>query len=128
MPHSALVGEQPASYNDELVYRGLTFPSTKRLSRPSHVSHDNRAPGMIIGSSFAIFFVIIITGSRLWVRKYRLRAFGADDVVIIPAAISCVAYLALAIASESAGCMGKHIFNCTYAEVALYLTVSELHS
>lgn len=128
MPHSALFGEQPASNNDELVYKFFNMFYNIRLSRPSHVSHHSRAPGMIIGSSFAIVFVIIITCSRLWVRIYRLRAFGADDVVIIPAATACVAYLALAIANESAGCMGKHIFNCTYAEVTWYFLVSELHS
>ena len=79
---------------------------------------------MIIGSSFAIALGVIITCARLWVRIFRTRAFGADDVVIIFACIGCVAYLALDIASETAGCLGKHIYNCTYEEFGYFYEVS----
>ena len=79
---------------------------------------------MIIGSSFAIALGVIITCARLWVRICRTRAFGADDVVIIFACIGCVAYLAVDIASETAGCLGKHIYNCTYEEFGYLHEVS----
>lgn len=131
MPDSALVGQQPTSYNDKLVYKGLLETSPlffKGLSKLPHVSHHNRASSMIIGSSFAIAFALIITCSRLWVRVFRSRAFGADDVVIIPAAIGCVAYLALDIASERAGCLGKHIYDCTYEEIGWFYVVSKKRS
>lgn len=78
---------------------------------------------MIIGSSIAIALVLVITCSRLWIRKFRSRALGADDVVIIPAAIGCIAYLANDIASESAGCLGKHLYDCTYVEVDQFIKV-----
>lgn len=127
MLDSALLSEQPVSYNDKLVYKGLLEASPlffQGLSKTSQVSHHSRAPSMIIGASFAIAFAIIITCSRLWVRIFRSRAFGADDVVIIPAAIGCVAYLALIIASERAGCLGKHVYDCTYKEMGWYYEVS----
>ena len=79
---------------------------------------------MIVGGSFAIALAIIITCARLWVRIFRQRAFGADDVVIIFACIGCVAYLAVDIASETAGCLGKHIYNCTYEEFGYFYEVS----
>lgn len=127
MPHSALVGQQPISYNDELVYKGLyrALPLLfEKLSQIPRVSHQSRASSLIIGSSFAIAIAIIITCSRLWARTFRSRAFGADDVVIIPAAIGCVVSLALSIASETAGCLGKHVFDCTYEEIDWFYVVS----
>lgn len=131
MLDSALLGQQPTSDNDNLVYKGLLETSPlffHGLSKISHVSHHSRAPSMIIGTSFAIAFAIIITCSRLWIRMFRSRAFGADDIVIIPAAIGCVAYLALVIASERAGCLGKHIYDCTYKELGWFYEVSGMRS
>ena len=127
MSPSALLGQSPISSNDELVYKGLleTSPGIlKALPLLPHVFNQSRAPSMIIGSSFAIALAIIITCARLWVRMFRTRAFGADDVVIIFACIGCVAYLALDIASETAGCLGKHIYNCTYEEFGYFYEVS----
>jgi hypothetical protein len=43
---------------------------------------------MVIGASFAIALVVIITSARLLVRKFYTRSFGLDDWVIIPAAVS----------------------------------------
>lgn len=131
MSNSALLGQQPTSYNDELVYKGLLESSPlffKGLAKLPHASHHSRAPSMIIGSSFAIAFAIIITCSRLWIRIYRSRAFGADDVVIIPATVGCLAYLSLDIASERVGCLGKHIYYCTYEELGWFYEVSDMRS
>lgn len=127
MSPSALLGQPPISYNDKLVYKGLLVVSplaNKALGKLHHVPHQSRAPSMIIGSSFAIALALIITCARLWIRAFRKRAFGADDVVIIPACIGCVVYLALDIASESAGCLGEHIYNCTYEKFGNFYVVS----
>lgn len=129
MSPSALMGQPPISENDKLVYKALMefSPLTiKGLSLISHKSHHSRAPGMILGTSFAIAFVIIITCTRLWVRLFRSRVFGADDVVIIPACIGCVAFLSMLIAMESVGCLGRHLYNCTYKEAGNFYKVSEL--
>lgn len=131
MSPSALMGQPPISENDKLVYKGLMeiSPLTiKGLSLISHKSRHSRAPSMIIGTSFAIAFAIIITCARLWVRLFRSRAFGADDIVIIPACIGCVAYLSVDIATERVGCLGRHLYTCTYMEVGKFYEVSELHS
>ena len=131
MPDSAFVGQHPISINDKLVYRGVL----KLIGRPlfledvtelPHTSHHNRASDLIVGSSFTIALVLTITCSRLWVRKFCLRSFKADDWVIIPAAIGCVAYLSLYITNKTAGCSGKHIYNCTYEEFGWSYEVSEV--
>ena len=138
MPNSVFVGQPPISINDKLLYKGALIEYTRkgalvRLS-PSFLeevvelprtSHHSRAPSLIIGSSIAIFLVMSITCLRLLVRKFRLRSVKADDWVIVPAAIGCVAFLSITIATESAGCMGKHIYNCTYDELGWTFKVSE---
>lgn len=129
MPNSAFLGQQPVSYNDELIYKGLLEVSPsffEEVSKLPRVSHHSKASSMIIGSSFAVAIAITVTCSRLWVRKFRSRTFGADDVVIIPASIGCVAYLAITIASERAGCLGKHAYNCTYEEFGWFYEVRKM--
>ena len=128
MSPSALLGQPPISYNDRLVYNALLEVAPlviKSGAKLPHVSHHSRAPSMIAGSSVAIALIVLITCSRLWVRIFRKGAFGADDAVIVPAAIGCVAYLACDIASETAGCLGKHLYNCTYQEFGWFYEVSE---
>lgn len=63
---------------------------------------------MIIGTSFAIALVILVTSTRIWICLFRSRAFGSDDILIIPAAIGTCAHLGLNIATEAAGCLGEH--------------------
>lgn len=121
MLESALIGAPPVSSGDKLIYKALAELSPiilkeAQTAQVQHAPHQTRAPNMIVGGSFAILLVMIITLARLWVRKYRSRAIGADDILIIPAAIGCVAYISLDIAQESAGCLGKHIYECTYQE------------
>lgn len=120
MPNSVLLGLPPVTHDDKLMYKALaeTTPLLLKVNpAPPGVPpriHENRAPGMIIGTSFALIFVVIVTCARLWVRKYRTRAFGADDMVIIPAAIGCVTYLSINIATEAKSCLGQHVYDCTY--------------
>ena len=82
---------------------------------------------MIVGLSFAIALVMLVTCARLYTRKFRKRAFGADDIVIIPGAIGCVAYLSLIIGQATVGCLGKHLYDCTYEEVGWFAVVSIIH-
>ena len=109
MARSAHLGQTPVSFDDQLIYKALRGEQAREgvehLAKISTDSHESRSAGMVIGQSFAIGIVIIFTCARLWVRKFRLRAFGADDAVMIPAALACVAYFALDIASETAGCI-----------------------
>lgn len=90
---------------------------------PANASHHSHGSAMIIGSSVAIVLVLLITCARIWARKFRSRALGADDVVMIPAAIGCIMYLALNIASESSGCLGQHLDVCSYIEVQRFIKV-----
>ena len=126
MVQSALLGLPPQTENDKLVYRGLKIFSPDLLKinpGPAGRPHADRSPSMIIGTSFAIALVILITSTRIWVRLFRSRAFGSDDIVIIPAAIGTCAYLGLNIATEAAGCLGEHIYDCTYSEFAWFYEV-----
>lgn len=135
MSGSALLGHQPLGYEDRAIYKSLLIISPSSVNpdkrfpfgppAPANAFHHSHAPNMIIGTSFTIALVIIITGSRLWVRAFRSHALGADDVAIIPAAIGCVTFLALNIASESAGCFGKHLYDCTYVDLARFVKVRQ---
>jgi hypothetical protein len=133
MSGSALLGHAPLSDEDKVIYRALQIISPSSINpnkkypfgppAPANSSHDSRGPAMIIGSSIAIALVLLITCSRLGIRKFRSHALGVDDVVIIPAALGCIVYLAIAIASESAGCLGQHLYDCTYVELDRYIQV-----
>ncbi|KAL8703985.1 MAG: hypothetical protein Q9201_002855 [Fulgogasparrea decipioides] len=81
-------------------------------------SHESKSTSIVIGSCFAIVIVTIVISARLGIRWSRLRTLGIDDFVVIPACLSCVAYLSLIIASATAGCVGRHIYTCTYKELA----------
>lgn len=131
MLKSALLGLPPATNEDKLVYKFLAQSSPRLLKvnpSPPGLPHQDRARGMITGTSFAIAFAIIITCTRIWVRIHRKHAFGADDAVIIPAALGCVAYLSLNIATEAASCLGKHVYDCTYQEFRWFREVSDSQS
>ena len=126
MPDSAPVGLTPITASDKVIYRAIeeVYPALFTIVPPKGpVSHQKRATGMIAGTSFAIAFVIIITGMRVWTRLFRTHAFGADDVVIIPAAVGCLAYLSLCIAQQTAGCLGSHLWDCTYREFGWFYEV-----
>lgn len=89
------------------------------------VSHQNTGSSLLTGASISIVLIMIITCSRLLVRKFRLRAFGLDDMAIVPACFGCVAYLALGITSERIGCLGQHIYNCTYEEYGYFYVMEQ---
>jgi hypothetical protein len=98
MPGSALVGQRPVTSVDKLVYRALHIVSPSKVNPdkrfplgpppPPNAVYESRATSMVIGASFAIALVVIITLARLLVRKFYTRSFGLDDWVIIPAAVS----------------------------------------
>ena len=123
MPGSALLGEQPISDDDKLIYNlfstaNSSFLNDLKTARIQNAPQENKSSSIIIGISFAIFFTLIITTARLWVRRYHLRAFGVDDFLIIPAAMGCVTFLGLQIAEGVVGGLGKPIYSCTYQEYA----------
>ena len=128
MPESVLLGLPPITPGDKLIHKALAIIAPALLEvnpAPPGVPHEDKSRSMIIGTSIALFFAVFITCARLWVRKFRSRTFGSDDFVIIPAAIGCVAYLCLNIATEAAGCLGEHIYDCTYQEFRWFYEVGQ---
>ena len=128
MPDSALIGTPPTSYGDRLVYEVLAelYPGVLKKATAAQARNANprsRSIGMVVGASFAVLLVLMITSARLCVRFYRSRSFGADDIFIIPAAVGCIAYLCLDIAQETAGCLGKHVYACTYEQFKWFYEV-----
>lgn len=97
---SALLGQTPISYDDELIYRGLLILSPSQINpneslpfgppAPSPPPDEDRSRTLLIGEAFAIFFALAFTISRLIVRKYYTRCFGIDDWLIIPGCVSTV--------------------------------------
>lgn len=128
MSGSALLGQPPLSADDKLIMKGIQLTTPSLLKAIPLVAkqgnHDSRATSMIIGEVFAIALAIIITIARLTVRWSKLHTLGADDLMIIPACLCCVVYLSLNLASETAGCLGRHIYTCTYEEFERFYYVS----
>ena len=72
MPDSALIGTPPASYGDRLVYKVLAelYPAVLKKATAAQARNANprsRSTGMVVGASFAILLVIMITSARLCV-------------------------------------------------------------
>ena len=79
---------------------------------------------MIASTSAAMALVILITGARLGLRFFRRDLkVGIDDFVIVPAALTAVAYFALAIGMVVYGGAGKHIYDLTYEELDWFYEV-----
>ena len=79
---------------------------------------------MIASTSVALALVILITGARLCLRFFRRDLkVGIDDFVIVPAALTAVAYFALAIGMVVYGGAGKHIYDLTYEEIDWFYEV-----
>lgn len=116
------------SANDRLVAKGLQemYPTLAKLLplMAERGNHDTWTTSIIVGASFALAIVTTITTARIGIRWSRLGTLGADDVVIIPAYLSCIAYIGLMLACVTVGCLGRHVYTCTYKEMGHVFEVS----
>ena len=98
MPNSAFMGQPPANDRDLLIVKGMiTFNGGHRdprkgvpLGPPPHPRLTDSHAGSIIASCVtAMFFVIVITGTRV-IAKFRSKRsrLGWDDYLITLAAVS----------------------------------------
>ncbi|KAF7875017.1 hypothetical protein EAF04_002189 [Stromatinia cepivora] len=136
MAISALMGQKPLSADDILIARGLRIVAPTQVNpkisepfgtpAPPNADHNSHATTLIIGEVFAIFFIALFTLARLFVRKWRTHFWGPDDWMIIPGALGGITYLALDIVTQTRGCLGKHIWNCTYDEVAWFIYIGQI--
>ncbi|KAF2197446.1 hypothetical protein GQ43DRAFT_381003 [Delitschia confertaspora ATCC 74209] len=134
--NSALMGHVPISHTDILIRRGLLIVSPSQLNpnksqpfgppRPADYQFETHGPSLRIGEGLAIFFIILFTSARIWTRIYRTKYFGLDDWMIIPGALSAIVYLSLDIVSNTKGCLGKHIYDCTYSEIYWYMRPAQV--
>ncbi|PQE30516.1 integral membrane protein [Rutstroemia sp. NJR-2017a WRK4] len=133
---SALLGKTPLTPDDKLIARALRIIAPSEINpnisepfgtpAPPNASHDSHAKSLIIGEAFAIFFILLFTATRLSLRKWRSKFWGPDDWVIIPAAFGAISYLSLDIVGQTRGCLGKHIWDCTYDKVAWFIYCSQI--
>lgn len=94
---SALIGQTPISDTDALIRRGLLVASPSVINpntsqpfgppRPSNYVFETKAPSLIAGEATAIFFIILFTTARIYVRLFKKRSFGLDDLLILPGAV-----------------------------------------
>lgn len=98
---SALIGQPPSNQEDYWIIKGMMralgvpdgaldpsngFPIT--LKPPPNYQYETRGPRLLVGLSFAVFLVILITGTRLGLRLFRRELrWGLDDCVIISAMV-----------------------------------------
>lgn len=100
MTVSAHFGEPPATQDDYWVVKGmmqsahLTLDPAKGMKAlpprppPDQYHFESLGPTIIARCSVAIFFMVLITGMRLGLRLFKKELrFGADDWLIIPAAV-----------------------------------------
>lgn len=153
MPDSALFGQPPKTDTDYWIIRSILLSAglnhvdpNKGLKLPfltssSPQGNDSRGPGIIAGMSVAIVIMVVVTVARLLVRSFKRELrWGADDWLIIPAAVSCglavrlkeeadraslwqilaVTYPALQIGMVLHGGAGKHVNHVTYHEFYIF--------
>ncbi|KAH6658755.1 hypothetical protein BKA67DRAFT_558975 [Truncatella angustata] len=133
---SALLGYPPISDTDALIRRGLLIISPSQINpnksepfgatRPVNYEFETGGPSLIIGEAIAIFFIILFTSARLYMRLFKKKSFGLDDWMILPGAIGAAVYLSLDIISQTKGCLGKHIHDCTYTEVYWFIRIANV--
>jgi len=126
---SALLGQPPATQNDYYIQNALLLLSPSQINpdpaypfappAPANPS-PSRAKYMIIGQSFAIAIIAIITIIRLLTRKFYLRSWGMDDWVIIPGILGGITYITIDIIAETKGCLGEHQWDCTYEKLGWF--------
>lgn len=58
-----------------------------RPPRPSNYVFETKAPSLIAGEALAIFFILLFTTARIYVRLFKKRSFGLDDFFILPGAV-----------------------------------------
>lgn len=96
---SALIGQTPISDTDALIRRGLLVVSPSIINpnksqpfgppRPSDYVFETKAPSLIAGEALAIFFILLFTTARIYVRLFKKKTtFGLDDLFILPGAVS----------------------------------------
>ena len=106
---SAFYGDPPLTQHDANIMVGL-FGSTKPPHKVPITEPGDRGPGMIIGLSFAIGIIFIVTVGRLMTRAFRKgQVFGADDWVIIPAMVRSQIISFDAVALSAAECLCSSI-------------------
>ncbi|PVI02558.1 hypothetical protein DM02DRAFT_653378 [Periconia macrospinosa] len=133
---SALMGQAPLSHDDYLIRRALVIVAPSQLNpnksepfgppRPDGYEFETHAPSLRLGEGVAIFFMILFTAARLYVRKFRSKRFGIDDWIIIPGALGALVYMCLDVVSDTKGCLGKHLYDCTYKEVYWYMRIAQV--
>ena len=137
MAGSALLGYPPATQEDVDIIRGFyevqgmpaiqaadAMPIIPVLAPPG-APHDTRSGTLIAAMCVVIPLVFIITGTRLALRCFRrdLR-WGLDDWVIILGVMGVFGWTGLVIGVAKDGGGGKHMWDLTYHELNIFISVS----
>ena len=89
---------------------------------PPHNSHQGR---IIARMSVVIFLLVLITGIRVMLRYTRKELkVGLDDLFAIIATLCACSWFAIVIGMATYGGAGKHIYDVTYSEMAIFISVS----
>lgn len=137
-PGSALFGQPPNNQDDWFIVRALAreagIPDDMfdpshgiplLIQRPPNSHYVSKGPSIIASTTVAMALVVLITGVRLGLRYFRKDLkVGYDDYIILPAALTALAYMAIAIGMVVYGGAGKHIYDMTYQEFDLFYKVS----
>ncbi|KAI4717428.1 hypothetical protein E4T48_06380 [Aureobasidium sp. EXF-10727] len=135
MSSSAFLGQPPADQDDFYIIKGMyraayafnKDPSKGYLfvpRKPENYEYNDKQASIIVGMALAIVIMMFTTALRLTLRRFKTGVrWGADDWILIPAAIMAMLYPILQIAMVVRGGGGKHTWDVTYAE---YYTFNKL--
>jgi len=94
---SALLGQPPISETDSLIRRGLLIIAGSQINpnksqpfgppRPANYHFETNAPSLVAGEGVAIFFIVLFTCARVFMRVKK-KIFGLDDWLILPGAVN----------------------------------------
>lgn len=137
MSGSALLGHTPNNQDDRWIvlgfFRANGIPeaayretSIIPIEAPPNAPHDSHKEEIVVRMAIVMSLIILITVTRLSLRLFRkdLR-WGWDDWTIILGMLGAIAWATIALAAANYGGAGRHLYDLTYSEFNIYLSVRE---
>lgn len=134
MASSGYINTPPSTARDLEIVKGILLTSgitpdvrdpalgvKLRPSRPDDYVFETKGPVIIVGLSVCIAIITVVTGTRLYLRRFAPRLkWGLDDSLMVPGMLMAIAYPALQMAMVLGGGAGKHIYDVSYSEYYVY--------
>ncbi|KAL8967778.1 MAG: hypothetical protein Q9183_002763, partial [Haloplaca sp. 2 TL-2023] len=136
-PPSAIVGQPPLTADDTLIVHGwqvmfgmgdkdpsLGLTMAKKPPSPGQ-SEPDRSAEVAVGCAISVAFMLLFTGTRLFIRSTnRALVWGTDDWTIILATLCSLTLPVIYFYKLALAGGGRHIYTVTYWELANHQTMA----